>query len=132
MMFGVANACFGRSKAQRGGEQTRATRHGACTDAADRSEAPHARRVRGQTIGFATVMMTKAARPTTRTRRPARPLRGRVEVEPPSATGETARRRGGDGEDGPDGEDASPLAVIPRACRYRALDRYRRDGATPR
>ena len=57
---------------------------------------------------------------------------GRVEVEPPSATGETTRCRGGDGEDGPDGEDAPPLAAIPRACRYRALDRYRRDGATPR
>ena len=91
---------------------------------------PRARHARGRTVGVAVVV--KKARPMARTRRPARPLRGWVEVEPPSATGETARRRGGDGEDGPDGEDAPPLAAIPRAHRYRALDRYRRDGATPR
>ena len=48
---------------------------------------------RGRTAGAALVM-TKMAKPTARARRPARPLRGRVEVEPPSTTGETVRRRG--------------------------------------
>ena len=82
----------------------------------------------GDAVG-AVVAVTKV-RPTARTRRPARPLRGWVGVEPPSATGETARRRGGDGEGEADGEDVPPLAAIPGACRCRAPDHYRRDGAT--
>ena len=41
----------------------------------------------------------KVAKLTTRTRHPSRPLRGRVDVELPSATGETARRRGGGDEE---------------------------------
>jgi len=84
----------------------------------------------GDAVDAAVVVMK--ARPTARTRRPARPLRGWGGVEPPSATGETARRRGGDGEGEADGEDVPPLAAIPRVCRYRAPDRYRRDGVTPR
>ena len=84
----------------------------------------------GNAVDAAVVVMK--ARPTARTRRPARPLRGWVEVEPPSAAEETARCHGGDGEGEAYGEDAPPLAAIPRVRRYRALDRYRRDGATPR
>ena len=60
---------------------------------------PRGRHARGQTVGVA-VVVKKMAKPTTRARRPARPLRGWIEVEPPSATGETARRRGGDDENG--------------------------------
>ena len=51
---------------------------------------------RGRTASIA-VVMTK--RPTARTRHPSRPLRGRVDVEPPSATGETARCRSGADEE---------------------------------
>ena len=83
------------SKAQRGGEQTRTTRRWPRST----ETRPHARHARGRTVDVATVVVTKAARPTTRTRHPARPLRGQVEVEPPSATGETARRRGGGDEE---------------------------------
>ena len=52
----------------------------------------------GDAVDAAVVVMK--AKPTSRTRRLARPLRGWVEFEPPSATGETARRRGGDDENG--------------------------------
>ena len=44
-------------------------------------------------------MMMKMVRPTARARRPSRPLRGRVDVEPPSATREMARRHGGGDEE---------------------------------
>ena len=75
--------------------------------------------------------VVKAKRPTARTRHPSRPLRGRVDVEPQTAIGETARRRGGEDEEA-DGEDARPLAAALGAGRCRAPERYRRDGATPR
>ena len=84
------------------------------------------------TEGRRDTIVVRTKRMTARARRPTRPLRWRVEVEPPSATGEMARRRGSDGEGEADGEDAPPLAAIPRVCRYRAPDRYRRDGVTPR
>ena len=88
-----------------------------------------ARGARGRAAGVALVV--KKARPTARTRRPSRPFRGHVDVEPPTAIGETARRRGGEDEEA-DGEDAPPLAAAPGAGRCRAPERYRRDGATPR
>ena len=85
---------------------------------------PRAQRARGRVAGVATVV--KKARPTAKTRRPLRPFRGHVDVEPPTAIGETARRRGGEDEEA-DGEDASPLTAVAGACRCRAPERYRRD-----
>ena len=117
-------------------------------DAADRSEAPHAPRVRtdirrrdgGDDEGGEAddedapsraaapgagrsraperhrrddgdaAVTTKMAKPTARARRPSRPLRGHVNVEPPSAIGETARRRGGEDENGP-ARTAKPAAA---------------------
>ena len=72
--------------------------------------------------------VTKKARPTARTRRPSQPFRGCVDVEPQTAIGETARRRGGEDEEA-DGEDAPPHAAAPGAGQCRAPERYRRDGS---
>ena len=54
-------------------------------------------------------VMMKMVRPTARARRPSRPLRGHVDVEPPTAIGETARRRSGEDENGP-ARTAKPAA----------------------
>ena len=63
--------------------------------------------------GDAAVMIAKMVRLTARTSRPSRPLSGRVNVEPPTATEETARRRGGEGEkwSRPDCETSSSVVA---------------------
>ena len=43
---------------------------------------------------------------------------------------DSRRRNGGDDEEADDG-DAPPLTANPGACQSRALERYRRDDATP-
>lgn len=68
-----------------------------------------------RTAGVA-AMVTKRPRPTTRIRRPARSLWGRVDVEPPSATGEMTRRSDRGDQDGEaDDEGTPPHAAAPGA-----------------
>ena len=84
-------------------------------DAPYRVAAPGACRCRALERGRrgdsdAATEVTRMARPTARTHRLSRPLRGRVDVEPPTAIGETARRRGGEDENGP-ARTAKPAAA---------------------
>ena len=90
---------------------------------ADRCSRPKrggATNARRRMSGIAAVV-TKSAMPTTRTRRRARSLQGRVDVEPPDATGETARRRSDDDGKGPT-QTAVPAAACPTVgANYRSI-----------
>ncbi|KAM3294322.1 hypothetical protein ACQJBY_037305 [Aegilops geniculata] len=98
MVYGVANGVF---QPEQGAAWRGVDASGAWTDAADearpRARTDSRRRNGGDDEGGEDAPSRAAAL-------------GRVEVEPPSATGETVRRRGGDDEGGP-ARTAKPAAA---------------------